>query len=211
VNVSGPWPWLAIAGLGLFHGLNPAMGWLFAVALGMYRRSAGVVLAALGPIAIGHALSVAAVVALMLAFGVMIDHRLLHWGGAALLVGWGAWLTVMGHKGQPRVGMRTGYLGLGVWSFLMSSAHGAGLMLVPVLLPICTSHGPGGARLAPDAIPLATAAVALHSIVMLATIAAVAISVYRWVGLGFLRSAWINLDRLWALALVGAGALLAFA
>jgi hypothetical protein len=204
------WPWLALAGLGLFHGLNPAMGWLFAVALGMHRRSIRVVGAALLPIAVGHALSVGLVLALVFAFGLMVDHRVLHLGGAALLVGWGAWLIAVGHKGAPIVGMRTGYLGLGLWSFLMASAHGAGLMLVPVLLPICTPHGLGEARLAPDTIGLALAAVALHSAVMLATIAAVSLSVYRWVGVGFLRRAWINLDLVWAFALIVAGAIVAF-
>ncbi|HEV2365074.1 MAG TPA: hypothetical protein VGS12_12860 [Caulobacteraceae bacterium] len=206
---SEPWPWLALAGLGLFHGLNPAMGWLFAVGLGMHRRSAKVVALALGPIALGHAVSVALFVALFLAFGLMLDHRLLLLAGGAVLVGWGLWLTIVGHRGAPRIGMRTGWLGLGLWSFLMASAHGAGLMLVPIILPMCSSHGPGAAHLAPGAAPLLLAAVAVHSAVMLTTIGAVSLTVYHWVGVGFLRRAWINLDRVWGLALIGAGAILA--
>jgi hypothetical protein len=202
------WPWFALAGLGLFHGLNPAMGWLFAVALGLYRKSARVVAVALIPIAAGHALAVALALGLVLGLGLMVGHDWLHRLAGALLIGWALWHLAFGHRGTARIGMRTGYLGLGLWSFLMASAHGAGLMLVPVLLPICSARAGAHAAIAPSAWPIALAALAVHSAVMLATIAAVSLSVYRWIGLGFLRKGWINLDLVWTAALAACGVLL---
>jgi hypothetical protein len=200
-------PWLALVGLGVFHGLNPAMGWLFAVALGMNRQSEKVVWLSLLPIALGHALSVALVLAAFLGFAAMVHLAIVHAAAAALLIGWGVWQLTLGHGRAPRIGMRTGYVGLGLWSFLMASAHGAGLMLIPVLLAICT-RGRGAHALVPGSAPLALAGVAAHSAAMLATIAAVAVSVYRWIGVAFLRRAWINLDRIWGAALIAAGLLL---
>src|SRR6266852_932885 len=133
------WPWLALAGLGLFHGINPAMGWLFAVALGLNRGSRRVVLLSLVPIALGHAAAVAAVLLAVLTLGLMLDHAMLMRAAAVLLIGWALWHAIYGHRQRLRVGMQTGLAGLVLWSFLMASAHGAGLMLVPILLPICAS------------------------------------------------------------------------
>ena len=130
------WPWLALVGLGLFHGINPAMGWLFAVALGLHRASRKVVLLSLVPIALGHAAAVAAVIAAVLALGFVIDHTLLIRLAAVVLIGWALWHLLYGHRRRVVVGMQTGMMGLALWSFLMASAHGAGLMLVPVLLKL---------------------------------------------------------------------------
>jgi hypothetical protein len=202
------WPWLALAGLGLFHGVNPAMGWLFAVALGLNRGSRGVVLLSLVPIALGHGLAVAAVLSAVLALGLILDHAMLMRAAAILLIGWATWHAIYGHRQRPRVGMQTGLAGLVLWSFLMASAHGAGLMLVPILLPICASAAaapgvdPGGA------IPLAFAAVGIHSLAMLATIAAISIIVYDWIGVAFLRRGWVNLDQIWVAALLLCGVVL---
>src|SRR5439155_13046414 len=154
------WPWLALAGLGLFHGLNPAMGWLFAVALGLHRGSQRIVLLSLVPIAVGHAAAVAAVLLAVLALGLVIDHTMLIRLAAIVLIAWAAWHALYGHQRRVRVGMQTGLLGLVVWSFLMASAHGAGLMLIPALAPICGSTPPGGATLG---VPLALAALGVHS------------------------------------------------
>lgn len=198
------WPWLALAGLGMFHGINPAMGWLFAVALGLNRRSRGAVLAALVPIALGHAAAVAVVLVAFLAFGLVLDHATLAWGAAAILIGWALWHAVRGHRQRVRIGLRTGLGGLALWSFLMASAHGAGLMLVPVLIPMCLA----GALTAEGSIPIALAALGVHSAALLATIATVAIVVYEWVGLAFLRSAWVNLDLIWITALGVSGAVM---
>src|SRR5215831_20710021 len=114
------WPWLALAGLGLFHGLNPAMGWLFAVALGLHRASQRVVLVSLIPIAVGHAAAVAAVLLAVLALGLVIDHTMLIRLAAVVLIAWAAWHGLYGHQRRVRVGMQTGLLGLVLWSFLMA-------------------------------------------------------------------------------------------
>jgi hypothetical protein len=200
------WPWFALAGLGFFHGINPAMGWLFAVALGLNRNSRAVVLLSLAPIALGHALAIAVVVFALLALGLVIDLALLSRAAGILLIAWAAWHALYGHRQRVRVGMQTGLAGLGLWSFLMASAHGAGLMLIPVLVPLCLS-GPAGVTPAESG-SIALAAVALHTGVMLVTIALVSLVVYHWVGLAFLRSAWINLDLIWVLALGVCGGLL---
>jgi hypothetical protein len=200
------WPWLALAGLGFFHGINPAMGWLFAVALGMHRRSAGVVLLSLFPLALGHAAAIGAVVFAVLVLGLVIDHAMLGRFAGAFLIGWAVWHAIYGHRQRLRVGMQTGLAGLALWSFLMASAHGAGLMLIPVLIPLCLSGAPGAMTGATASVALA--ALALHTGVMLATIAMVSLVVYEWVGLAFLRSAWINLDLAWIVALGVCGALL---
>src|SRR5205823_1898263 len=132
-----PWPWLALAGLGFFHGINPAMGWLFAVALGLHRRSGAVVLLALLPLAIGHAVAIALVVSAVLVLGIVVDHATLSRVAGAILIAWAAWHAIYGHRQRLRVGMQTGLAGLAVWSFLMASAHGAGLMLIPARSPPC--------------------------------------------------------------------------
>lgn len=198
-------PWLVIAGLGAFHGLNPAMGWLFAVALGMHRKSVRVVLASLGPIVLGHALAVGAVLALVLVFGVFIDQELLGRLAGVALIGWAAWHLVYGHKRRVRIGMQAGFIGLAMWSLLMASAHGAGLMLLPVVMPLCLA--PSGMSVE-GSFGTALAALGVHTGAMLAVIAAVSILVYEWLGLEFLRRGWINFDYLWCAALVASGTLL---
>jgi hypothetical protein len=202
------WPWLALIGLGLFHGINPAMGWLFAVALGLNRGSQNVVLLSLLPIALGHAVSVALVVAAVLALGRVIDHTLLTRLAAVALIGWALWHALYGHRQRVRIGMTTGLLGLALWSFLMASAHGAGLMLIPVVIPLCLAAAPAQELTAEGSIGIALAALAVHTVTMLATIAAVALVVYRWVGVAFLRRGWINLDLVWVAALIVCGVVL---
>jgi hypothetical protein len=202
------WPWLALVGLGLFHGVNPAMGWLFAVALGMHRHSQAVVLVSLVPIALGHAAAVAVVIAAVLALGLTIDHTLVLRVAAVVLIGWALWHGTYGHRQRVRVGMQTGLVGLGLWSFMMASAHGAGLMLIPVLAPLCLTGTPGQELTASGSVGIGLAALGLHTATMLATIAAISLVVYRWVGVGFLRRGWINLDLVWMAALVVCGLVL---
>jgi len=200
------WPWLALAALGLFHGLNPAMGWLFAVALGLNRASQRIVLLSIVPIAAGHAAAVAVVVFVALALGLVVDHVLLRRMAAIILIGWAIWHAVYGHRQRVRVGMQTGLAGLVLWSFMMANAHGAGFMVVPVMLPICGAASPGSKfLLVGDSLPFALAALCVHSAAMLAAIAAVSIAVYNWIGLGFLRRGWVNLDWVWAGALLVCG------
>ncbi len=212
-----PWQWLALIGLGAFHGLNPAMGWLFAVALGLQEGRRRAVVAALPPIALGHALSVLLVVAGFGIAHVVVKPDLLEPATVVALVGLGAYRLVRGYRHRVRVGMRAGFAGLTLWSFLMASAHGAGLMILPLLvgmlapaqmlaLSLCApgtemtdtiaALGAAGAGLA---------VVLVHMAAMLAMIAAVALAVFDTVGLGILRRGWVNFDLLWAGALIGTG------
>ncbi|EHK53962.1 hypothetical protein [Allomesorhizobium alhagi] len=197
--------WLVLAGLGAFHGLNPAMGWLFAVALGMHRKSRRVVWLSLVPIALGHAVSIAVVVFAVVAVGTVVDQSLLEVMAGALLLGWAAYHAVYGHRHRVRVGMQTGLAGLGLWSFLMATSHGAGLMLVPVLIPLCLAATPARELTAEGSLPVALAAIGVHMAAMLGVTAAIATIVFEWLDLGFLRRGWINLDALWtgALAITG--------
>jgi hypothetical protein len=197
------WPWLTVAGLGAFHGANPAMGWLFAVALALHRGSRGTLLWALPPLALGHALSVGLVVAAVVLAGVLVDRTVIQLAAGFFLLGWAGYHYVYGHRHRVRVGMTTGLAGLALWSFLMATAHGAGLMLMPALMPLCLA-APAGAGTA----AAAGMAVGLHTLAMLAMTALLATVIYEWVGLAILRRAWLNLDLLWTGALALTGALL---
>jgi hypothetical protein len=200
------WPWLVLIGLGAFHGLNPAMGWLFAVALGLYEKSRGVVLLSLVPIGLGHLLAIAAVVAAFMLLGAVIQaHQLKAFCGIALIA-CGAYHALYGRRHRVTIGLRTGFAGLALWSFLMASAHGAGLMLMPAVLPLQMECSQNSAPVGPLAISIL--AVLVHTASMLAVTGLVAIAVYDWFGLAFLRRGWINLDALWTVALIGAGLLI---
>jgi len=205
-NISGElWLWLAVAGLGLFHGINPAMGWLFAAGLGLHRKSERAVWLALVPIALGHALAVAIVLAALLALGLVVEPVPLQWLAAVVLIAWGAWHAFYGRRHKVRVGMQTGLAGLFLWSFLMANAHGAGLMLMPAVIPLCLAAAPAHEPMATGSVIVALLALALHTGAMLAAIAAISIAVYKWIGVAFLRRGWINLDLLWSIALMVCG------
>jgi hypothetical protein len=204
------WPWLVLAGLGAFHGLNPAMGWLFAVALGLHRKSRAVVLVSLLPIAAGHLLSIATVAALMLAAGYLVPYHLVRMGSGALLIAWAIYHWRFGHRHRVRFGLQTGLAGLAIWSFLMATAHGAGAMLWPALMPLCLS--PGAAAAGPTGqLAMALAGVGVHTLAMLVTTTALAVLVYEWLGVAILRRAWLNVDLVWTVALVTTGAILLLA
>jgi hypothetical protein len=198
--------WLALIGLGAFHGVNPAMGWLFAVALGMYRRSRRIVVEATFAIAVGHALAIAAVVAAVIALGGFVEPRILRRIGGAVLIGWAIYHALYGRRHRVRVGMRTGLAGLVLWSFLMASAHGAGLMLIPVLMPAVGAHAEAHGMAMGQTLAVSAAAVAVHTLATLVVTGAIALAVYEWVGVDFLRRGWINLDLLWTAALLAIGA-----
>jgi hypothetical protein len=201
------WPPLVFAGLGAFHGLNPAMGWLFAVALGLHRQSRATVYLALVPLAAGHALSVAAVTALIVAAGILVPYDVVRVGGGLVLVAWAVWHWRFGHRHRVRFGMQTGLLGLAVWSFLMASAHGAGVMLWPALMPLCTA-GSATAAASGGPVAAAVAAMAIHTAAMVAATAVAAGVVYEWLGVAVLRHAWLNIDLVWTVALAATGLLL---
>jgi hypothetical protein len=211
-TVTAAWPWVALAGLGAFHGLNPAMGWLFAVALGLQRKTRAAVLWSLLPIAAGHALSVALVIAAVGVLRAFVNFVTLQVGAAVTLIAFGLYRLLARHR--VRVGMQVGAIDLMLWSFLMATAHGAGLMLLPVLLGMPIGilrhdhvHMAVATAVGRSAVT-GLAAVAVHTAVMLAVAGAIAIVVYEWVGLAFLRRGWINLDLVWVLALIGAGGIL---
>lgn len=200
------WPWLAFAGLGVFHGLNPAMGWLFAVALGLHRHSRRAVLLALPPIAAGHALSIWLVAASVIAMGTVVDTAAVRVAAGGILVLWAGYHWLYGHRHRVRVGMTAGAAGLAMWSFLMATSHGAGLMLVPALMPLCVGLGEPAGNQGPLLTSLA--AVAVHTLSTLAVTGLVALVVHDWLGLAFLRQSWINFDLLWTGALVATGLML---
>jgi len=201
------WPSLALAGLGTFHGLNPAMGWLFAVALRLHRPSRTVVFVSLLPIAAGHAFSIAVVAGLLAVAGYLVPHNLVRIGSGALLLGWAAYHWRFGHRHRVRFGMQTGLWGLAIWSFLMATAHGAGLMLWPALMPLCMPSGPIDASYS-GPFAAALTGVTIHTGAMIISTAVVATVVHEWLGVGILRYAWLNVDRLWTFALAGTGAVL---
>jgi hypothetical protein len=188
------------------------MGWLFAVALGLQRRSRSALLWSLAPIAAGHALSVALVVVAVGVLRAFVDLEMLQVGAAVTLIAFGLYRLFARHR--ARVGMQVSGADLIVWSFLMATAHGAGLMLLPVLLemPIGTTDHSHAHMVTEGEIghPVATslAAIAIHTAAMLAVAGAVAAAVYEWIGLEFLRRGWINLDLMWVIALIGAGMIL---
>ncbi len=208
--MTGAGSWIALAGLGAFHGLNPAMGWLFAVALGLQRQRREAILQALLPIAAGHALSISVVVLTVSLLRVLVDLQALQVGSAVLLIGFGLYRLLARHRG--RFGMQVGTGQLVAWSFLMATAHGAGLMLLPILLGMPQSGQPHLHAHVMSAMQqgaaIALLAVGIHTLAMLCMAGAVGIIVYQWVGLAFLRRGWINLDLIWVLALLGAGIVL---
>jgi len=198
-------PWLVLIALGAFHGLNPAMGWLFAVALGLYRQSRKVVLVSLIPIALGHAAAIAVVVYAVMVLGLAIDAATFRVLSGLLLIAWGVYHLFYGHRHRVRIGLRTGLIGLAAWSFVMATAHGAGMMLIPVLMPLAEAGEHAHHMPATNSLLIASLAVLVHSLAMLLTTGTVALIVYEWAGLDFLRRGWINLDRVWTAALIGMG------
>jgi len=201
------WPWAALALLGAYHGVNPGMGWLFAVGRGLQERRRQAVLSSLLPIALGHEASIVMVVIAVSLTEQVVPPHLVRLLAALLLVGFGLYKLARPRSHPGGFGMRVGFAGLAGWSFLMSSAHGAGLMLAPVLLgmPVVGPYH----SLAEISIQAALAAT-VHVAAMLAVMAAVAVVVYEKVGLGILRRGWFNLDLGWSLVLVGSGAVTLF-
>lgn len=203
------WPWLILLLLGCFHGINPGMGWLFAVALGMQEKSLRAVLGAVVPIGLGHAASIGIVVAAASLAQPRFPHSEIKFVAAGLLFAFGLYRLILFR--HPRwVGMRVGFWGLVLWAFIMATGHGAGLMLLPIVTaPLQMSNAGAGMTMmsAPNAGLLA---VIVHTFGYLLTMTVVALVVYRWLGLGLLRTAWFNLDLLWAAALFVTGVVMLF-
>jgi hypothetical protein len=216
--------WLGLLGLGAAHGINPAMGWLFAVGSGLQRRERAAVWRAMGPLALGHACAIGVVVLLAAASGLVVPVSWLRWTTAALLIGCGV-LHLMRHGHVRYGGMRMSGRELTIWSFLMASAHGAGLMALPFVIgstggsaapaPHVHSVAAGGQGHATHVLTagldgaqaLGLGATLVHTLGYLAVTGLVAALVYEKLGVRVLRRAWLNLDLFWAIALIGMGLL----
>jgi hypothetical protein len=202
----GWWALCVLFGLGAYHGLNPGMGWLFAVSLGFQEKSGLAVVRAIPPLALGHLLSMGAVVLVVTLLQMGGSYTFVRIAAAGALIAVG--IAKLASSRHPRWarwrGMRVGFRDLTIWSFLMASAHGAGLMLLPVVLAASPAHGGHAHHMAAVPGPW-TVAVVIHTLGYLAATAAIGIVVYRYIGLAFLRRAWINLDLLWSAALIVSG------
>jgi hypothetical protein len=215
--MSAWWPWDVLIILGAYHGLNPGMGWLFAVARGLQERRRSAVWQSFLPIALGHEAAIAVVVVLVAVAQFLIAPQVLRVAGAAVLFVFAAY-RLWRRTAHPRgFGMRIGARGLFGWSFLMSSAHGAGLMLVPILLRLSSTGGGGGNQdmslIAYTTVfsPLeGVAAATLHTAALLLVMSLVAIVVYERLGVAFLRRAWLNVDLIWTVTLLLAGVITLF-
>jgi hypothetical protein len=205
------WPYILLGLLGAYHGLNPAMGWLFAVALGMQERSRRAVLRSLVPIAIGHEASIVLVAVVVVGLGLLADTHALHVGAGVALIAFGLFRFA-----KPRAHFRWTKLQvnrreLGWWSFLMSTAHGAGLMVAPVLIGAgATAEASANDSVEHvqgvlDAPLMGGLALLLHVASMMLVMAVVAVVVYEKLGVAILRQAWLNTEWLWAGAFVMAG------
>jgi hypothetical protein len=191
--------------LGAFHGLNPGMGWLLAVALGMQEHRRTAVWRALLPLGAGHALAVAAAVILALLAGAVVPLHTLRWAVAAILVGFGVSRLVR-HRHPRWAGMRVDMRGLLLWSFLMASAHGAGLMVLPVFIKMATAESGTACHTFASSTPTtAILASLVHALGYLLVTAIAALLVFEKLGLGLLRKAWFNLDLIWAGTLIVTG------
>ena len=203
--------WLTMLAFGAYHGLNPGMGWLFALSLGLQRESERAIWISLLPIAGGHALSLLAAALLVVAGAHFISVPMLEILTALALIGFGCY-KIFNYYRHPRwVGMQVGMRDLAWWSFLMATAHGAGLMIAPLVLSMTTSTG-GMDMDHHMTHPMAigpnleiSLGVLLHTLAMLAVMALVAWFVYKRFGLRILRSHWINFDLIWAVALLIVG------
>ena len=203
--------WLAVVASGLYHGANPAMGWPLAVSAGLMERRSRAVLAALGYLAAGHLLAMlVAIVPFALLAALFAWRREVQIGAGVLVVGFGAFQLV--RRRHPRALARIRPTRLGLWSFAVAIAHGAGLMLVPIYLGLCRSSGmePGqeavGVLINTD-LGTALAVSVVHAAAMIAVGGLLAWLVYRHLGLKFVSRSWFNLDAVWAASLVLVGAL----
>lgn len=204
--------WTGVLLLGVWHGLNPGMGWLFAVALGMQDRKRRAVWRALPPLALGHGIAIAGTILLAAAVGLVVPLRGLRWGVAVILCAFGTWkLFVSRH---PRYGgMKVNGRELTAWSALMASAHGAGLMVVPFVLgrgamdtPVVQGHaGHMAGMMSGMGVETALAATMLHTAGYLLVAGLIAVLVFERFGLSHLRRLWVNLDVVWAAALITTG------
>ena len=203
--------WLAVVASGLYHGVNPGMGWPLAVSAGLMERSGRAVVSALGPLTVGHLL---AIFVMILPFSLLVAvvqwQQQIQIGASLLVIGFGIFRFV--NRRHPRVLARIPPTQLGLWSFAVAIAHGAGLMLVPIYLGLCRpadlnrGHEPAGALVNTN-LGMAVLVSVVHAFAMIAAGGFLAWLVYRYLGLKFLSRSWLNLDATWAVSLIFVGSL----
>jgi hypothetical protein len=208
--------WAAVVASGLYHGLNPGMGWPLAVSAAMFERRAGALLRALAALGAGHLLAMLVVLAPFSVIASLVALQLqIRLAAAALVIGLGVFLLLSSR--HPRFLRRVAPHRLALWSFLVATAHGAALMLLPIYLGLCAAGAPDAAhaaagRLMREGALQAALVAATHTLAMIAAGGAAAAAIYFWLGVRTLPSVWINLDKLWAGSLIGVGAVaIAFA
>jgi hypothetical protein len=203
------WLWLTVIASGLYHGVNPGMGWPLAVSAGLMERSSRALVAALGPLAAGHLL---AMLLVLLPFALLVSlvvwQRQIQIGASLLVIGFGIFRLVA--RGHPRGLARISPTQLGLWSFAVAIAHGAGLMLVPIYLGLCREadldKGHEAARaLININLGMAMLVSIVHATAMIAAGGSLAWLVYRYLGLKFVSRSWFNLDTSWAVSLILVG------
>jgi len=203
--------WLAVVASGIYHGVNPGMGWPLAVSAGLFDRRAGALFRALGLLAMGH---FAAMIGILVPFGAMLTlivwQRQIRIAAGLIVIAAGIYLLV--NRRHPRVLARIPPAQLALWSFAAATAHGAGLMLVPIYLGLCRAGDPDAGHQAAatlvsgNLITAATVSV-VHTAAMIASGGVIAIAVYRWLGPKFISQSWFNLDIVWAASLILVGAI----
>jgi hypothetical protein len=203
--------WLAVVASGLYHGVNPGMGWPLAVSAGLMERSSRALVAALWPLSVGHLL---AMLVVLLPFGLLVTlvewQRQIQIGASLLVIGFGIYRLV--NRRHPRALGRIRPTQLGLWSFAVAIAHGAGLMLVPIYLGLCQTsdldrgHEAAGALIDAN-LGMAVLVSVVHSVAMMTAGGLSAWLVYRYLGLKFVSRTWFNLDATWAVSLILVGAL----
>ncbi len=203
--------WWAVAASGIYHGVNPGMGWPLAVSAALMDRTRGSLYKALLALAVGHLLAMAAILFPFAALLVLVEwQRQIQVGAACLVIGLGLYLLI--NRRHPRFLARVPPSRLALWSFLAAMAHGAGLMLVPIYLGICRTIETDAGHAAADTlmggnVGIAMIVAVVHTFAMTLSGGAIAVGVYRWLGLKFLSKSWFNLDVVWALSLVLVGAI----
>ena len=205
--------WPGLLALGAVHGLNPGMGWLFAVALGLQERQRRAVWGAMIPMATGHAAAIGTAAGVAAVIGLALPLELLRWGVAAALLGFGVRRLVR-HRHPRWAAMRVSRRDLVLWSFLMASAHGAGLMALPLVLraapgSVASHHHMATAGVASATLDAGLLAMLVHTVGYLVVTVLMAVLVYERLGLRILRTAWVNLDQVWAMALIVTAAITA--
>jgi hypothetical protein len=203
--------WLAVVGSGIYHGINPGMGWPLAVSAGLMGRGQRDVIAALGPLALGHLIAMAGV---LLPFAIMVSlvewQREIQIGAGLIVIGMGVYLLI--NRRHPRFLARIRPTQLALWSFAVAMAHGAGLMLVPIFLGLCRAEEldaghTAAMNLMGGNVGMAVAVSVVHAAAMIVSGGAIAWAVFKWLGPQFISKSWFNLDLVWAVSLILVGGL----